>query len=106
MTETRDPVEPITEKDTKTATAADVKRASTTLNAPAKLVAAAKGQVPVSKSVEAGDEVVRRNDVDGTLGPVADVPKPFLSEGVRADIVMHGAAVDPITGALLTRDDL
>jgi len=60
----------------------------------------------VSKSVEKGDDVVNRNDYEGTLGPVADGGKHFLSEGVRSDLELYGVAVDPTTGKTLTRDDL
>lgn len=83
------PTEPISEKDVHQASAADV-----------------EGDAPVSGSVNEGDDVVRRNDVEGTLGPVAEVPPPFLSEGVRSDIELYGSTVDPVTGRRMTRDDL
>lgn len=111
-TATSSPVEPITEKTTHAATAAEVKRADVAEDAPGELpvspkeTAIAAGEIPVSGSVEKGDEVVRRNDAQGTLGPVAGAPLPFMSEGVRAEIEMRGSSVDPMTGKRLTRDDL
>jgi len=99
-------VETMVTKDVQTATAADVERASTDLPVPPKAVAEAKGEIPVSGSVQEGDDVVRRNDVQGTLGPVAVQTEFPLSEGVRQELLLHGAATDPATGRLLTRDDL
>jgi hypothetical protein len=100
-------VDPIEAKTVKTASEADVKTANDTdVPVSPKALAKAKGETPVSKSVEQGDDVVRRNDYEGTLGPVAHGAKPFLSEGVRSEIEMHGVALDPVTGQTLTRDDL
>lgn len=91
-------VEPISEKTVRKATKAEVERAGSGVVA---------GEVPVSGSVtEPGQDVVRRNDVEGTIGPVSPGPAPFISEGVAQDIEMHGFAVDPVTGRRLTRDDL
>lgn len=99
-------VEPLATKEVRTATAEDVERATTDLPAPPKAIAEAQGEVPVSAAVEEGDDVVRRNDVQGTLGPVAAPTQGRMSEGVRADLEQAGAAVDPLTGRVLTREDL
>jgi hypothetical protein len=61
---------------------------------------------PVSKAVDKGDETVKRDDVQGTIGPVEPAEKPFISEGVRNDILLHGSTIDPLTGKTLTKADL
>lgn len=33
-----------------------------------------------------------------------DQPRPFMSEGVRQDLEIHGKATDPATGAALEKD--
>lgn len=38
--------------------------------------------------------------------PKPEAPSFGISEGTRQEIEMHGKAVDPFTGKILTRDDL
>lgn len=99
-------VEPVAVKKVEKATAEDVKKTETDLPVSPKAVAQGKGEVPVSASVEEGDETVRRNDAFGTVGPLAQPVTGRMSEGVRQEIEMHGVATDPLTGRLLTKDDL
>lgn len=38
-------------------------------------------------------------------GAKAEPAKPFLSEGVRVDLEMHGKATDPVTGGVFEMDE-
>lgn len=97
---------PISAKTPRKATAAEEQRTDTDLAVNPKAVAEAKGEQPVSLSVEQGDTVVDRNDYQRTIGKVAPEVTGRMSEGVRAELEMNGVARDPLTGRMLTRDDL
>lgn len=64
------------------------------------------GKAPVSDSVDKGDKTVTRDDVQGTKGPAEVTPKPFLSEGVRNDVLLYGRGVDPVSGHVFTKNDI
>lgn len=49
---------------------------------------------------------VRGKEVVQSPTEPEDVRRPFISEGVRNDIELHGETIDPFTGQRLTREDL
>lgn len=52
---------------------------------------------------DAGQKPARTKSEEPAEAPE---PRPFISEGVRAEIEQRGQAVDPATGRVLTRKDL
>lgn len=46
----------------------------------------------------------KRAQSEDTGEPVDQPPAPFVSEGLRVDLVQYGQATDPATGAVLAMD--
>jgi hypothetical protein len=70
-------------------------------------VAALTGEPPTPAAPDPQAALTPASDPDPEVQPDPQPAKrPFMSEGVRQDLLIHGSAVDPVTGRKLTRDDL
>lgn len=56
-------------------------------------------------SKDKADQAALAADVQRKANEAPLVP-PFISEGVRQDILLHGKTTDPVSGRVLTRADL